>query len=124
MSAYDLYDFIESAKIAGVMEHAIEKALAGWGYSPEGGGSWNGGFLLKLKNDSYAYIHGWCDYTGWGCQDGSEVHFFSEEPNKEALEKLSHEYFYAVEERIDWDEPINVNRYLNGEIDQWESDVG
>ena len=32
--------------------------------------TWTGGFVLKLKDGRFAYLTGWCDYTGWGCQDG------------------------------------------------------
>lgn len=26
--------------------------------------------VVKLKDGRYAFITAWCDYTGWGCQDG------------------------------------------------------
>ena len=26
--------------------------------------------LFRLKDSRYAFITAWCDYTGWGCQDG------------------------------------------------------
>lgn len=28
--------------------------------------------VLKLKDGRYAFITAWCDYTGWGCQDGGD----------------------------------------------------
>lgn len=27
-------------------------------------------WLIKTQNNKYMYLCGWCDYTGWGCQDG------------------------------------------------------
>jgi hypothetical protein len=27
-------------------------------------------WLLKLENDKYILVSGWCDYTGWDCQSG------------------------------------------------------
>lgn len=27
---------------------------------------WRGGFLCALVDGRFAYISGWCDYTGWG----------------------------------------------------------
>lgn len=37
------------------------------------GGDWDGGFVVKLASGMIAHIKGWCDYTGWGCQDGVTV---------------------------------------------------
>lgn len=31
--------------------------------------SWH--WILRLENGRYAYLTGWCDYTGWDCQSGS-----------------------------------------------------
>lgn len=36
------------------------------------GGEWDGGFVVELENGKFAHVTGWCDYTGWGCQDGAE----------------------------------------------------
>ena len=27
--------------------------------------------VIKLANGKYGYLTGWCDYTGWSCQDGA-----------------------------------------------------
>lgn len=122
--AYDLYDFTESVRIAGIQEHAIEKVYAAWGFSPEGFGSWNGGFLLLLKDGRSAYVHGWCDTTGWGCRDGAEVHYFDGLPDQEVVEKLSRQFMYLSEQdTIDWENPINCNLYLKGKIDRFGSEV-
>lgn len=33
------------------------------------GANWH--YILKLKNGKYSYGTGWCDYSGWGCQDNA-----------------------------------------------------
>lgn len=36
------------------------------------GASWH--WIVQLKNpDRFAYITGWCDYTGWDCQSNCSV---------------------------------------------------
>jgi len=35
------------------------------------GGEWSGGFVVELADGQFAHVTGWCDYTGWGCQDGA-----------------------------------------------------
>jgi len=120
--AYDLYDFTETVRIAGIREHAIQRVFAAWGESPEGYGSWNGGFLMLLKDKRVAYVHGWCDTTGWGCQDGAEVHYFDKLPDRHVLEGLSRDYLYGSLD-MDWEDPINCNLYLEGKIDRFGSDV-
>lgn len=120
--AYDLYDFTESIRIAGINEHSIARVYAAWGESPEGGSSWQGGFLMLLKDKRAAYVQGWCDYTGWGCQDGAEVHYFDSLPEKAALAQLVEDFLY-IRHPIDWENPINCNLYLEGKIDRWGSEV-
>lgn len=31
-------------------------------------------WLVRLADRRHAYIHGGCDYTGWDCQSGCDVH--------------------------------------------------
>lgn len=77
---YSTYDFTESMRIAGVKLIDVDHVLAGWGNvdvdgacCEECGGEWSGGFVVRLKDRSIATVTGWCDYTGWGCQDGAIV---------------------------------------------------
>lgn len=62
-----------------VTKDMIARVVAAWGkgdgmgddaghfrYSEDGATEWNGGFLCALKDGRFAYISGWCDYTGWG----------------------------------------------------------
>lgn len=32
---------------------------------------WEGQLLARLKDGRYIFVGGWCDTTGWGCQDGT-----------------------------------------------------
>lgn len=91
----------------------IKKVVAAWGVH-DVGNIWSGGFLFQLDNDreTWVYITGWCDYTGWGCQDGAEVHAYNSHPILRDLPKWPHTGIDAV---VDW-EPADLNRYVRGEI--------
>jgi hypothetical protein len=101
---FTVYDFDQSLDRVSMNPETISAVLAAWG---ENGWSsdWEGGFLMLLKDGRFAYLSGWCDETGWGCQDGATVDYFTEWPD---LQKL-HEG--------PWDEhPTDLNRFLRGEI--------
>jgi hypothetical protein len=74
MSEYALYDFTESLNQVDLGASVLE-VIKAWGRSPEGHCSWEGGFVLRLADGRYAYLTGWCDTTGWGCQDGTDLVF-------------------------------------------------
>jgi len=93
MSSYGTGDFSESIRELAVTE--IESVLAAWGNvdnegkcCDECGGEWSGGFLLKMKDGRFAYVTGWCDYTGWGCQDGVETTFYATQPDLKSLSDI------------------------------------
>jgi hypothetical protein len=122
--AYHLYDFVESLRGGtGINHHeepkhvdpqSVKRVIAAWGHSPDGYGSWAGGFLMELKDGRFAYLTGWCDTTGWGCQDGSDIVFFDERPELAALDKPSEKSEYGEEKPGDWDlEPIDLNKWLD-----------
>ena len=108
--SYGIYDFSES--LSGIDPDTIEVVLAAWGNvdtedacCDECGGEWSGGFLLKFKEDQphrYAYITGWCDYTGWGCQDGTSVDYFETLPD---LDTLFPDKNYDIE-------PTDLNKWI------------
>ncbi len=113
--SYTTEDFSESLKRVGIDATGIDSVIAAWGrgegqgedsgrgWSEDGVTEWAGGFLFKLKDGRYAYVSGWCDYTGWGCQDGAEAVFFDALPQLVVLDT----------ETRDWDEaPIDLNRWL------------
>lgn len=64
------HDLQECAKYGNGFDFGdIEKSLACL-FGENEGPSWH--YVVKLKNGKYAYLTGWCDYTGWGCQEGGE----------------------------------------------------
>lgn len=123
MSSYTTSDFSESLVREPEVEIAnIEKVLAAWGNVDRDGaccdacgGEWSGGFLMQLKDGRFAYLTGWCDYTGWGCQDGASLTFYTEQPK---LAKLNED----ISEKS-WDlEPSDLNKWLkeDGKLpEQW-----
>lgn len=117
MASFTSYDFSESvAQAEGFAWNDIEAAEAAWGEHGDYA-EWTGGFLLRLKDGRYAYIEGWCDTTGWGCQDGVETTIFDERPD---LAKLSMGYDGKPAER-DWaPEPTDLNRLIRGEIKDFD----
>lgn len=119
MSSYTSYDFKESVRQK-IEPSEIENVIAAWGnVDREGaccdacGGEWSGGFLLKLKDSRFAYLSGWCDYTGWGCQDGTNITFYDVQPELSSLEE------HPADK---WDmEPTDLNAWLQagGKFDDW-----
>lgn len=130
--SYTNQDFSESLSRARIDPSEVTSVVAAWGsgsgqgkdsgpgWSKKGVTDWTGGFLLKLTDGRYAYVTGWCDYTGWGCQDGVEVTYFQHYPPISALRA-------SVESNIlphDWDEiPADLNRWLaNGAHDVYDEE--
>lgn len=108
--SYTLYDYTESLQRVGIAPEEVTSVPAAWGRSEEGYGEWSGGFLLELKDGTFAYVAGWCDTTGWGCQDGAEVHRFDTRPTLDALTKLETETSYSTP--AEWDvEPADLNKW-------------
>jgi hypothetical protein len=117
MAEFTSYDFSESvAQATGFDMGDIESAIAAWGQHGDDA-EWTGGFLLKLKDGRFAYIEGWCDTTGWGCQDGVETTIFDQVP--EQLEALPSEYYRSAE----WETSVeDLNRLIRGEIKDFDHD--
>lgn len=105
---YETYDFTESMKGQSIELSDIKKVHAGWGNvnkdgscCDECGGEWTGGFLIEMKDGRFGYISGWCDYTGWGCQDGTDIAWFDVKPELSTLSEIPSEK---------WDiEPADLN---------------
>lgn len=105
--SYALYDFTESMDRSTIVPDLIESVVAAWGSSEEGYGQWSGGFIMKLKDGRFAYLTGWCDTTGWGCQDGASISYFESCPDYKTFKE---EY---SEDLIEWDEaPADLNKWL------------
>lgn len=106
--SYTRSDFSESMDRSTVTPDVIESVLAAWGESTEGYGEWSGGFVMKLKDGSFAYMTGWCDTTGWGCQDGATITYYKSCPDYKTFKKSDWN-----EEAIEWDEsPADINQWL------------
>ena len=119
--SYTTSDFSESLSRVGIEPVLVARVLAAWGggdgqgedsgkgWSDEGVTDWTGGFLFQLKDGRVAYVHGWCDYTGWGCQDGAAVVWYDAPPQLAdvvAPEDMS-------TQPHDWDEePADLNKWL------------
>lgn len=122
--SYATDDFTESLNRVPVPVADIAAVEAAWGHgegmgddaghfkwSEDGASEWSGGFLMRLKDGSYVYVTGWCGYTGWGCQDGAEVHRFAERPTLEVLIGIEDSSAPPAEE---WDiDPADLNRWLS-----------
>ncbi len=48
------------------------------------GDDWH--YVALLCNGNYVYATGWCDYTGWGCQEGGDG--FVEDSIKKILARI------------------------------------
>jgi len=129
MGAYTTYDFTESLDRVGIHREQIEHVIAAWG---EHGScaEWEGGFLLKLKDGRHAYIWGWCDTTGWGCQDGAQVEYSDERPSL-VVKRGTPQHIGGYLEVLgggdpakwqqDWDEdPADLNRYVETGEGGWD----
>ena len=120
MGEYTLYDFTESLDRVDLKGHKLESVVRAWGFSPEGYASWEGGFVLHFGDGQYAYLSGWCDTTGWGCQDGVDIKWAN------SIEELALPTEYSpdwkgVSTLIDWDEyPADLNLWIkNGSPDPY-----
>ena len=70
---------------------------------------WSGGFVLLLADGGFAYLEGWCDYTGWGCQDGAEIRYSD---NIAGLK---------LREDVKWDKlPQDLNKWITSGRKPWE----
>jgi hypothetical protein len=54
---------------------SIERVVAVW-QGENDGDSWR--WVILLTDGRYAYLKGWCDYTGWDCQSGAASGFFED----------------------------------------------
>lgn len=36
-------------------------------------------YVITLTDGRWVFVEGWCDYTGWGCQDGADAYYASSE---------------------------------------------
>lgn len=108
--SYTVYDLSESlARVDRFGKEDVAECVAAWGVQGVYN-EWSGGFLLRLKDGRFAYLKGWCDTTGWGCQDGVQLVMHDEHPRLDP----THE----------WDlHPVDLNRFLRGEITSFDEPI-
>lgn len=123
MSSFTLDDAYYSIDRAGIRKDDIAECVAAWGDNSDGWASWTGGFLFRMKDNTFAYLTGWCDTTGWGCQDGASVFTHERRPSIDVLRSQSGDATERELARMEWDEaPADINRWLRGEINHWEEE--
>lgn len=119
--AYDLYDFTESLSVAGVPQQRI--AHCEWAFGEQGDyAEWEGGFVCHARSGKpWVFVFGWCDTTGWGCQDGAYVAEFDARPSFDECERAWTEAGLGTD--MPWsggdEHPTDINRLLVGELDRW-----
>jgi len=115
MNKYALYDFTESLEKVGLKKEDVVKVAFAWG-GPEEWDGWEGGFIILLKNHNLAYLSGWCDYSGWGCQDGATLVIKSDKGhlvNLDNFDKRAKDLF-EIDKNVQLDkDPIDLNNWLN-----------
>jgi hypothetical protein len=52
----------------------IAEVFASWESTDGDYAEWSGCAALRLKDGRFALVSGWCDTTGWGCQDGTNAY--------------------------------------------------
>lgn len=81
MMGYALFDLTESLDRVDINEHDVRQVLWAWGENGDLA-EWSGGFILRMADGRYCEITGFCDTTGWGCQDGANVVYYDADPGK------------------------------------------
>lgn len=119
---YSSYDFSETLNHVDspISKADVKSVLYAYGYSIEGFGEWQGGFVMRLNDGRLVMLTGWCDTSGWGCQDGIT---FSELPEGTLTgwSKFTNEHGTPV--LAEWDvDPIDLNRYVRGEISDFDTE--
>lgn len=113
--SYTTYDFSETIAGCGIEREAIDRVEAAWGRTGDCA-EWEGGFVLRMVDGRRLYLTGWCDTTGWGCQDGTnctELQDNNELPNDKPDE--------WSEPPSDWDlAPADLNRFVKTGEGKWD----
>ena len=113
--SYTTYDFSETIAGCGIQREDIARVEAAWGRNGDMS-EWDGGFVLRMKDGKRMYLTGWCDTTGWGCQDGTEV---SELADDGELPKEPAETYRDAPS--DWDiDPADLNRFVQTGEGLWD----
>lgn len=107
--SYTTYDFSESISGAGIAREDIESVEAAWGETGDYA-EWSGGFVFRMRDGRRFYLTGWCDTTGWGCQDGTEL-----------AEIARDDVLPDPDNKVDWDmHPADLNRFVHTGEGKWD----
>lgn len=96
MSAYDWQEAMKYAKFS--FPDILEVIFAKEGFND--GDPWR--LVVKLRDGRYGWLDAWCDYSGWGCQEGGESDICL--TKEEALEKID----FKEENDPFYDEPCGI----------------
>lgn len=64
------YNWKEAFQCAGVSTDDVAAVLA-YSDGENDGDSWLG--VFRRMDGQFMFVTAWCDYTGWGCQDGGDA---------------------------------------------------
>lgn len=77
------YDWQEAMKYAKFKFEEVEKIIFSEDGEPDEK-DWK--LIVKLKSGKFGWLTAWCDYSGWGCQEGGSSEICdTEEQCREAL---------------------------------------
>lgn len=102
------YDLKMIMEYEGVKKDDVDEVKACL-FGENEGPSWH--YILKMKDGTYKYLTGWCDYTGWGCRDGSSSKSGTLE---ELLDKVTDDDFghknvrQQLQDQIDGKQPYGL----------------
>jgi hypothetical protein len=113
--AYARYDFSATLERVSIEPATVDRVIRSWGDSPEGYGSWEGSFALRMKDGRFILVSGWCDTSGWGCQDGAHVFEFDSEPTLAQIKER-----WPDRNSARWDDSV----YLPTDDEEWDESPG
>ena len=67
-------------------------------------------WILELLDGSFGYLKAWCDYTGWGCQDGGSYSGGFKNAEEAAMAIEISEGEFTEKDRTELLEQINGTR--------------
>jgi len=89
------YDLEECLGCAGVEKELVANVLAEVPGEADGP-NWHA--IVKMVDGKFGYLTGWCDYSGWGCQDGGKLTITK--TIKEAVNLAEDDTYDAVKKHI------------------------
>lgn len=111
--SFSSYDFSETIRGEAIDRESIKRVIAAHGVSSDGRCEWSGGFLFEMKDGRFCYVSGWCDTTGWGCRDGTEIRWFDSEPEIGTFDQQG--------SKAEWETTLpDLQKYIETGEGEWE----